>query len=87
LVDTPERILAKLSASSVEVREFAAPDYSAAERAIVLCKLLYGTEKSKNLARERLDSLSDISKRELSNWLSRASGWLEGDASLRFRAF
>ncbi len=86
MVDTPERILAKLSASPAEVREFAAPDYSAAERAVVLCKLLYGTEKSKNLARERLDSLSDISKRELSNWLSRASGWLEGDASLRFRA-
>ena len=84
IVTTPESVLAKLAANPIKVRDFAAPDYSAAERAVVLCKLLYGTEKSKSLARERLDCLSGNSKKELSDWLARASGWLEGDASLRF---
>lgn len=85
MVATPESVLAILSANPIKVREFAAPDYSAAERAIVLCKLLYGTEKSKSLARERLDCLSGTSKKELSDWLLHASSWLESDASLRFR--
>ena len=84
VVTTPESVLAKLSANPIKVRDFATPDYSAAERAIVLCKLLYGTEKSRSLARERLDCLSGTSKKELLGWLARASSWLEGDASLRF---
>lgn len=87
IVATPESVLAKLAADPIKVRDFAAPDYSAAERAIVLCKLLYGTEKSQNLARERIDRLSGTSREELSGWLARAASWLEGDASLRFRSF
>jgi hypothetical protein len=80
-VDTPERVLAKLAADPIEVRDYAAPDYSAAERAIVLCKLLYGTENSRNFARDRLESLSGPSRGELSAWLSRASAWFEDDSS------
>lgn len=83
-VSTPREILSKLSDDPTKTRAFALPDQIAAERAIVLCKLLYGTEKSKSLARERLDCLSGTSKKELSDWLTRASSWLDGDTSLRF---
>lgn len=87
MVDTPESVLAKLSADPIKVRDFAAPEYSAAERAIVLCKLLYGAEKSQNLAQERIDRLSGTSRQELSDWLARAASWLAGDASLRSVSF
>jgi hypothetical protein len=75
-VATPESILDKLTADPKKVRAFAAPDHSAAERAIVLCKLLHGSDKSQVLARDRLSRLSGSSKEELSAWLSRASSWL-----------
>ncbi len=75
-VATHESVLSKLSADPEKVRAFAGPDYSAAARAIVLCKLLRGSERSQALARERLSRLSGSSKEELAAWLSRASSWL-----------
>lgn len=76
-VPTPESILVRLSGDPVEVRTYALPDHVAAERAIVLSKLLHGCDASHALARERLSRLSGNSKEELSAWLSRASPWFE----------
>ena len=72
-VPTPEEILCKLSDDPKRTRAFALPDYIAAERAIVLAKLLHGSEKSQTLASDRLARLSGTSKVELARWLSQAS--------------
>jgi hypothetical protein len=70
-VATPDAILAKLSDDPVKVRDYAMPDHVGAERAIVLSKLLHGSEKSRALARDRLARLSGSSKIQLVEWLSR----------------
>jgi hypothetical protein len=75
-VSSPSAILSKLSDDPSKTRAFALPDYIAAERAIVLAKMLLGEERSRVLADDRLARLSGASKVELEKWLSHASSSL-----------